>query len=586
MNFRIPRSVHSFFYQTKFGPLLIILWIVTLWAGYIGFEQSGVSGDFYDKLYTTLKLVVGGYPSEPIDESPLLNLSRFLSYFLMFATFLVAIQTLFYEGLRRWWRAYRGGHTIICGMGSIGIQYIRSYLEADESPFIVIESNPFHPQIRSFQLEGVHILTGDATDPRMLEMAGVKKAKNLIAVTGSDTKNAVIASLCEMMRMDNPQKFICSVHIVNPLLCNLLQAKWYRKRITRSTDDNDSSAVKLEAFNIYQLAGMMLLEDNPPFANAGDPEKEVHILVIGGGKLGEAIIQRMVHVWQVTPGVSEGRRYKVTLADRRATELTKKFLELYPIIGKFCEIIPVDIDIGTTDFFSRSFFVDDNKRCFFTSIYVCLYDYENGLYIALEIDEMLQTIPGDERPDIILRTLYDEGMSQLLGKTIPNEKIMQKIRIFPLIDRVCSPEFTENGTLIEVLAHASHENYMKTCLENGEMTQHVLPFNQLDPKYKRSNRNQALCYTTVLDKFGYAIRNISRWDEEEPVPFSPEELEEMAETEHIRWWEEKKSFGITDHPDFVPYSQLSEAAKDKDRNIYKNLNIILARVNMKVVRKK
>ena len=226
-----------------------------------------------------------------------------------------------------------------------------------------------------------------------------------------------------------------------------------------------------------------------------------------------------------------------------------------------------------------------DRRCPFSVIYICFYDYENGLYAALEIDEALQALKREDRPDIIVRTLYAEEMHCLVGETSMDQTARQKIHLFPLIDRVCLPEFTENGMLTEVLAHATHENYLKTCEEKGEIRERMVPFRNLPENYKKSNRNQVLTYSRVLDQFGYVIRYRSRWETHEEVVFSADEIEKMAEIEHDRWWEEKKAFHIRDHPDFKPYKELSENEKDFDREVFQNMNRLLARVNMKVARK-
>lgn len=42
-------------------------------------------------------------------------------------------------------------------------------------------------------------------------------------------------------------------------------------------------------------------------------------------------------------------------------------------------------------------------------------------------------------------------------------------------------------------------------------------------------------------------------------------LETVAEAVHNAWWEEKKKQGVTDHPDMIPYSELSEDVKEYDR---------------------
>lgn len=48
--------------------------------------------------------------------------------------------------------------------------------------------------------------------------------------------------------------------------------------------------------------------------------------------------------------------------------------------------------------------------------------------------------------------------------------------------------------------------------------------------------------------------------------YSPEvNLETIAEAVHNAWWEEKKKQGVTDHPDMIPYSELSEEVKEYDR---------------------
>jgi hypothetical protein len=603
MTFPIRRAIHSFIYRTKFWPLIILLWIITIFIGYVGFQQSIASQGFFDGVYCAIRLALGGYSDNPIEESPLLNFARFFALLLSFATFLVIIETFFYERTRLWWRSFWGGHTIICGMGSVGRRYIKSYLDDDDDTFIVIESNPSNPKIKEYQEKGVHILIGDATDRDILVKAGIRKAKSLIVVTGSDTKNAIIATNCKKMREGNPQNFICSVHISNPLLCNLLQAKWYRDRLKEPSDEKtrkENEPVILEPFNIYQLGGMLILEEYPPFSSTKDTLEKTNILVIGGGKFGESIIQRLPHIWQITPGVRPGMRYTVTLLDRKATELKKSFLELYPVIKDYCDIIPLDIEVGSADFLSLKFLFNDKKEFPFSIIYVCFYNFEDGLYSALEMDEFLQRGNSKKKPKIIVRSLYKGGINDLVEEINEPEKI-QNLNIFPLIDTVCTSEFTENGMLTEVLAHATHENYIITCLDNGDISPamkemmdppteqkantSMVPWRELSKDIKIDNREQVKFHSKILEHFGYAIRYKSRWEPETPVIISKNHIELMAACEHARWERNKKARGVTEHPCFGPYEGLKESDKKKDSDIFINLNRLLARVNMKVVKK-
>lgn len=67
-------------------------------------------------------------------------------------------------------------------------------------------------------------------------------------------------------------------------------------------------------------------------------------------------------------------------------------------------------------------------------------------------------------------------------------------------------------------------------------------------------------------KKGKGMR-LPQWKEDVVIHmWKPEiELEKVAEAVHNAWWEEKKKQGVTDHPDMIPYNQLSEEVKEYDR---------------------
>ena len=47
--------------------------------------------------------------------------------------------------------------------------------------------------------------------------------------------------------------------------------------------------------------------------------------------------------------------------------------------------------------------------------------------------------------------------------------------------------------------------------------------------------------------------------------FAESDIEKIAEAVHNAWWDEKKRQGITNHPDMIPYAELSENVKEYDR---------------------
>lgn len=58
---------------------------------------------------------------------------------------------------------------------------------------------------------------------------------------------------------------------------------------------------------------------------------------------------------------------------------------------------------------------------------------------------------------------------------------------------------------------------------------------------------------------------LTQEETEKNEPLSEERFEEICEAVHNGWWEEKKRQGVTDHPDMIPYSELSEEVKEYDR---------------------
>lgn len=43
------------------------------------------------------------------------------------------------------------------------------------------------------------------------------------------------------------------------------------------------------------------------------------------------------------------------------------------------------------------------------------------------------------------------------------------------------------------------------------------------------------------------------------------DIEGLSEAVHNAWWDEKKRQGVTDHPDMLPYADLTEEVKEYDR---------------------
>jgi hypothetical protein len=158
----------------------------------------------------------------------------------------------------------------------------------------------------------------------------------------------------------------------------------------------------------------------------------------------------------------------------------------------------------------------------------------------------------------------------------------------------CSPAI-DCGGMRENLARAIHNNYR--VLHNAQNSSHsddptMKPWHELDEDFKQSNRKQADHLYIKLQAVNCGLEPRISWDE--PLfSFSPEEVEKLAELEHIRWVEERitegwkpgvKNKDLKTTPWLIPYAQLPEEMKEFDRDPVRNIPAFLARVDLKVVR--
>ena len=88
------------------------------------------------------------------------------------------------------------GHVILCGWGRVG-RAIANHLAAGGEDFVVIDEDP----ARVEGLDQLH-LVGDATDDSVLERAGIRRARALVAATSADTTNVYLTLTGRALRPD------------------------------------------------------------------------------------------------------------------------------------------------------------------------------------------------------------------------------------------------------------------------------------------------------------------------------------------------------------------------------------------------
>lgn len=148
---------------------------------------------------------------------------------------------------------------------------------------------------------------------------------------------------------------------------------------------------------------------------------------------------------------------------------------------------------------------------------------------------------------------------------------------------------------VEILARAIHEDYVSrksAGASDAGSDGSLLPWDYLPESLRESNRDQARSIDGKLHAVGYeavALPTSSALI----VEFTDEQIEVLARMEHERWVEDRVGEGWTQArerdvankrtPYLVPWEDLSERARDLDRETVRGIPRFLAEAGFGIV---
>jgi voltage-gated potassium channel len=193
------------------GALLVLL---------IGFGVAGymiIEGwSFLDALFMTVTTVttVGYREVQPLDNSGriftivLVLFGVGVAFYILTTLVQTVVEGEFAQalGVRRM-QARIGAlrdHYVLCGFGRVGEEIALEYAER-QVPFVIVENNP--EAIERAEQHGYLIIPGDATQDAILEKAGIRYARALMAASDSDAGNTYITLTAKALR---PELFVIS----------------------------------------------------------------------------------------------------------------------------------------------------------------------------------------------------------------------------------------------------------------------------------------------------------------------------------------------------------------------------------------
>lgn len=177
-----------------------LLAVTTMTVGVAGYRVfSDLS--WLDALYmtvTTLSTVGYREVGDPDTDTKIFTILLLLSGGGILVYAVTKVTEIVLDPLTRSWfwarqneRRTRGlkDHFIICGLGRVG-RAVAEELSARNAPFLVLERNP---EIVSWSsARGWVCVHGDATSDRVLEQAGIERARGLVTCVDTDAENLFI----------------------------------------------------------------------------------------------------------------------------------------------------------------------------------------------------------------------------------------------------------------------------------------------------------------------------------------------------------------------------------------------------------
>jgi hypothetical protein len=147
---------------------------------------------------------------------------------------------------------------------------------------------------------------------------------------------------------------------------------------------------------------------------------------------------------------------------------------------------------------------------------------------------------------------------------------------------------------LDELARAAHEAYCEEAKKRGE-TPDTNPsmrrWEDLTEDLREANLAQVADIPCKLRLLGYELAP-NHGIQPSTIVISNDQLEMLARREHDRWMDGKRRQGWTygptrdntrkHHPSMVPWEQLSEPEKDKDRDVVRNLTRHVERAGFRV----
>jgi len=297
--------------------LLIALAAGSVVSGAVGFRVAGVR-DLWDVAYLTLQLFFLNFDGDGLQMNPWLQMARFGALFTAVWAILKAFFPQVRQHIRRFLRSRGKSCAVVLGYGAVGQAIGAALWQRDCGIARVTAVHPsVTPELAArARADGVLLIEGDASDPRVLKRIYVAKAER-IYISDPDDLRAIDTAVAVRQHLGDRGNDIRIVLNDSDVAAQMAEA----------TVAGFLGATGLRWFSVADETARLLIADARFDRVALESGAErMHLVVVGGGSQGEAVaVEAILTAWRTGLGPP-----KITFFDRDVASVEARLRRRMP----------------------------------------------------------------------------------------------------------------------------------------------------------------------------------------------------------------------------------------------------------------
>jgi len=533
---------------TLVGAVAVLAFVLGVIGTRWQLAARGVPVTWTDAAYFSLRLFTVSYDFVGEGGAPyaadnwLLEVARFLApaaltYAVVKGLMLAAANQFNLWSLSRW-----QGHAVICGAGERGRQ-LAVALRQDGRQVVVIEKDDQADTLADIRAAGARVVVGSGTDPARQADARLEHAAIVAAVTPCEESNLQVVLAASRRRTGLPLRALA--HATRSF-AEMFETRPPFAQIVDGKEcgffDHDVAASRL-------LVSRYAADLVPDLLDAARPPR---LLLAGDGEILPELLGVVVTQCQYAGAAVPRIDLVIVDADAFSREFPLLHPQLSLVVDLHIHVMPLPLVLRLDLAALRS---DVHEQPYDLAFVACREDIDTltlARNLAQQTGLVSRDIVAGLRPSTqLMRLFVDE---QPLAGVQPHD----------LVALGCSAEIVLHGRL-DAVARGIHEAYLADQLAAGRVlgsAPAIVPWEELPEGLRQANRAQA-------DHIPIKRRTLTISD-------SAATIEALTVAEHRRWMAEKivanwrhapqRDDARRLHPSILPYAELSEAEKQKDRN--------------------